>query len=79
VDAEEGPSDEDETSRRRDHLIGFIIVSVAAVIVLTLMGGTPILILEVFAMAAILGALAVLMIVAMRGGTRIRWMGRGRQ
>ncbi len=60
-------------SRLRVHLLGFVIASLAAILVLTLLGAPPLLIVEVFGLALILGAGAVMIIIVFGGRQRTRW------
>ena len=61
------------TASRRARLLGFVIVSVAAIIVLTFVGASPILILEVFSLAIMLAVFAVVIVIIFGGRRRIRW------
>ena len=61
------------TESLRARLLGFGIVSVAVIIALALFGAPPLLILEIFSLAIILGVSAVVMVIILRGGRRIRW------
>jgi hypothetical protein len=80
VEDTDEPADRKPDSRFRSHLIGFIIVSLAAIAFLSFLGAPPLLILEVFGFAAILAISAILIIIIYGGGMRIRWRGmRGRR
>jgi hypothetical protein len=72
VEDEEGREDRKKISPLRIRLIGFVILSVASIIVLGLLGAPPLLILEVFSLAAILAISAILIIIVLGGRTRIR-------
>ena len=65
--AEEGSEDRKAVSPLEIRIIGFIIVCVVSVIVLALLGATPILIVEVFGLGAILAISAILIIIVMGG------------
>lgn len=67
------PSDRKVDRRFRNHLIGFVIVSIASIAFLSLLGASPVLILEVFGLAAILGISAVSIILIYGGRFQIRW------
>ena len=70
MEAEEGREDKEAISPLRIRLIGFVILSVASIIVLRLLGAPPLLILEVFSLAAIVAISAVLIIIVFGGRTR---------
>jgi hypothetical protein len=55
----------------RVRLIGFLIVAVASIIILTLYGASPLLIIEVFGLAAILGGSAIIVILVLGGRSRV--------
>jgi uncharacterized membrane protein len=75
VEDTEEPADSKPDSRFRNHLIAFLIVSLAAIAFLSYLGAPPLLILEVFGLAAILAISAVLIIIIYGGGIRSRWKG----
>ena len=60
------------SSSRRNRLVEFAIVLVAAILVLRLIGAPTILVLEVFGLAAILGISAVMVILLFGRKTRFR-------
>ena len=73
MEAAEGRADRKAPAPLRIRLIRFVILLAASIIVLRLFGAPPLLILEVFSLAAILAISAILVIIIFGGRTRIRW------
>ena len=71
VESGEDPERRKTVSPLGIRVIGFIIACVASVFFLALIGATPILILEVFGLAAILAISAIVIIIAYGRGPRM--------
>lgn len=68
-----GEGERRRTASRRAKLLSFIVLSAAVIVVLSLLGFPPILILGVFSLAILLGVFAVVIIIVLGGRQRIRW------
>lgn len=67
METEEGSEGRKRRSALRIRVIAFIILSVATIIFLTLLGASPILILEVFGLGGILAVSAIVIVIVLSG------------
>jgi hypothetical protein len=68
-----------EVSPMKAKAVAFVIVSLVAIAILVIIGAPPLLIIEVFGLAIILGVSAVMILIVFGRSPRIRWEGRGRR
>ncbi len=77
MESGEGPEGSREISPVRAKAVAFVFVSLVAIAILLIIGAPPLLIVEVFGLAIILGTSAVMIIIVFGREPGTRWGRRG--